>query len=93
MFTSQIMDSNQTFVCTEISSGVLSEIHSRIWPVNSVPDTQMPKLQKPAVFLISIGCLVSVHSCRVWKITMLHFELIIINFQREKMFFWLKHIT
>lgn len=70
MFTSQIVDSNQTFVCTEISSGVLSEMHSRIWPVSSVPDMQMPKLQKPAAFFISIGCLVSVHSCWVWKITL-----------------------
>lgn len=69
MFTGQITDSNHTFVFAEISFGFLSEIYKIIWPVSSVPDTEMPILQKPAAFLLSIGCLVSVHSCRVRKIT------------------------
>lgn len=44
MFTGQIMDSNQMFVDAKISFGFLSEIHNMIWPVSSVPDTQMPIL-------------------------------------------------
>lgn len=47
-----------------------SEIHSGIGPVSSAPDTQMPKLQKPAAFLISVGCLLSANSSWVWKITL-----------------------
>lgn len=41
--------------CTKISFGLLSEMHNKIWPVSSVPDTQMPTLQKPAAFLISVA--------------------------------------
>lgn len=65
----QIMDSNQAFVGAKSSIGFLSAMHNMIWPVSSVPDTQMPIIQKPAAFLVSVGCLVSVCSCRVWKIT------------------------
>jgi len=44
MFTGQITDSSQTFVSAKISSGFLTEKHNMIWPISSVPDTQMPIL-------------------------------------------------